>query len=140
MDGLNPFGLFGDKKEEVKTICWRPKQALIECILTTKCFRELGEIDKCIAASECHLEKKNWVLCKLNHCNPRYRLRGVAYDVTGADAKKIEARNARIAKRLAEEKGLFENTVVVEEAQKRLQQQHEQDVRDGKIDQFGNRT
>ena len=29
-------------KDDTKAICWRPKQALIECVTTTKCFEEMG--------------------------------------------------------------------------------------------------
>lgn len=94
-------------KEDPKAVCWRPKQALIECVMKTKCYREVGDIEQCIAAAECHLERKNWILCKTNVMNPRYRLRGNPYDVGTEDQKKIEARNERIAKRLAEEQGLL---------------------------------
>jgi len=92
-------------REEAKQVCWRPKQALTECVMKTKCFQEMGEVEPCIAASECYQERKNWVLCKCNVMNPRYRLRGNPYDVGSADQKKIEARNERIARRMAEENG-----------------------------------
>lgn len=91
--------------EEVKAICWRPKQALMECLIKTKCFSEHGEIEPCINANECMLERKNWVLCKVNAHNPRYRLRGNPYDVATDDVKKIEARDERIRRRQMEEAG-----------------------------------
>ena len=93
-------------QEDPKAVCWRPKQALIECIIKTKCFQEMQQVEPCIAASECYHERKNWVLCKCNVSNPRYRLRGNPYDIGSEDQKKIEARNERIAKRQAEEQGL----------------------------------
>lgn len=110
-------------QEDPKAVCWRPKQALIECVLKTKCFREVGDIEKCIVASECHLEKKNWVLCKTNVMNPRYRLRGNPYDIGSEDQKKIEARNERIAKRLAEEQGLFQHKDQLAYVRQQAQQQ-----------------
>lgn len=91
--------------EETKAICWRPKQALIECIVKTKCFEEHQEVEPCISASQCLVERKNWVLCKANAINPRYRLRGNPYDTASEDAKKIEARNERIRRRQLEEEG-----------------------------------
>jgi cytochrome c oxidase assembly factor 5 len=97
--------------EEPKAQCWRPKQALIECVLKTKCFEEMKEVEPCIAAAQCFHERKNWVLCKTNVLNPRYRLRGNPYDVASEDTKKIEARNERIARRMAEEQGLSGATV-----------------------------
>lgn len=92
--------------EEPKSVCWRPKQALIECIIRTKCYQEMGTVEDCMACAECYLERKNWVLCKVNVMNPRYRLRGNPYDIGTEDQKKIEARNERIAKRMAEEQGI----------------------------------
>jgi cytochrome c oxidase assembly factor 5 len=93
-------------RPEAKVICWRPKQALIECVVKTKCFEEMGEIEPCISATQCHLERKNWVLCKTNALNPRYRLRGNPYDVASDDQKKIEARDERIKARMRQEEGL----------------------------------
>ncbi|CAD2214807.1 hypothetical protein AGDE_00605 [Angomonas deanei] len=88
-------------------MCWRPKNALIECVVNTKCFEEKNEIEGCIAANECFLERRNWTLCKMNAMNPRYRLRGNPYDVATEDQKKIEARDERIRRRELEEEGIF---------------------------------
>jgi hypothetical protein len=93
-------------EDEVKSVCWRPKQAMIECIIKSKCYEEMSDVEKCIACAECYLERKNWVLCKFNVMNPRYRLRGNPYDIGTEDQKKIEARNERIARRMAEEQGI----------------------------------
>jgi|SRR4051812_6945040 hypothetical protein len=92
-------------EEGPKRLCWRPQQALIECVYKTKCYEESKDIELCLQANQCFLEKKNWVLCKTNSINPRYRLRGNPYDVASDDHKKIEARNARILKRQMEEDG-----------------------------------
>lgn len=92
--------------EGPKRVCWRPKQALIECVIKTKCYEEKGEIEPCTLANQCFLERKNWVLCKANATNPRYRLRGNPYDVASEDQRKIEARNERIARRQREENGV----------------------------------
>lgn len=96
--------LFG----ELKPVCWRPKEQLIECISRSKCFDERRSIEDCVTESECFLERKNWVLCKLNSTNPRYRLRGNPYDTATVDQKKIEARNERIMKRELEDEGIFQ--------------------------------
>lgn len=95
-------------EKQQKTICWRPKQTLIECVVKTKCFEEKNDVGECVAANDCFLERKNWVLCKMNAVNPRYRLRGNPYDIASEDVKKIEARNERILKRDLEEEGLWE--------------------------------
>lgn len=92
--------------EDPKRLCWRPQQALIECVAKTKCFEEHKEIEKCLVANQCYLERKNWILCKTNSVNPRYRLRGNPYDVASEDQKRIEARDARIRKRQMEAEGL----------------------------------
>eukprot|EP00758_Cryptobia_borreli_P002513 Tbor_TRINITY_DN3086_c0_g1::TRINITY_DN3086_c0_g1_i1::g.17341::m.17341/K18178/COA5, PET191; cytochrome c oxidase assembly factor 5 len=92
-------------EREVKPLCWRPKNTLVECLVKTKCFAEKGDIEGCIAANECFLERKNYVLCKMNSINPRYRLRGNPYDVATEDQKKIEARNNRIIERELEAEG-----------------------------------
>ena len=92
-------------RHEEKKLCWRPKGALVECIMRSKCFEEKQDLEECIAASECFLERKNWVLCRLNSINPRYRLRGNPYDVSSEDTKKVEARNQRILERQVEEEG-----------------------------------
>lgn len=95
-------------EKETKSICWRPKQTLIECIVKSKCFEEKNDVGDCVSVSDCHLERKNWVLCKMNAMNPRYRLRGNPYDVATEDQRKIEARNERIMKREMEEEGIWE--------------------------------
>jgi hypothetical protein len=105
-------------RNEEKKLCWRPKQAFIECTLKTKCYKEKESIEECLAASECFLERKNWVLCKLNSTNPRYRLRGNPYDIATEDQKKIEQRNARIIQRQLEDEGL-DIEHAAEEAKKR---------------------
>jgi hypothetical protein len=102
----NFFQLINMDEDEVKSVCWRPKQAMIECIIKSKCYEEMSDVEKCIACAECYLERKNWVLCKFNVMNPRYRLRGNPYDIGTEDQKKIEARNERIARRMAEEQGI----------------------------------
>ena len=94
-----------DADKEIKPACWRPKQALITCIVRTKCFDEHQTVEDCIAATECFQERKNWVLCKMNLTNPRYRLRGNPYDVATEDQKKVESRNRRIMERQMEEEG-----------------------------------
>ena len=91
---------------ETKRLCWRPKQALIECVFKTQCYEEHKDIETCLMANQCFLERKNWVLCKTNAINPRYRMRGNPYDVASEDQKKIEARNERIVKRQLEEEGI----------------------------------
>eukprot|EP00658_Telonema_sp_P-2_P075792 TRINITY_DN65552_c0_g1_i1.p1 TRINITY_DN65552_c0_g1~~TRINITY_DN65552_c0_g1_i1.p1 ORF type:complete len:117 (-),score=34.49 TRINITY_DN65552_c0_g1_i1:267-617(-) len=63
------------------------------------------QIEDCIAANECFLERKNYTLCKMNSINPRYRLRGNPYDVATEDQKRLEARNERIANRELEQAG-----------------------------------
>jgi cytochrome c oxidase assembly factor 5 len=95
-------------EKEQKSICWRPKNTLIECIVKSKCFEAKENIEDCVADSDCHLERKNWLLCKMNAINPRYRLRGNPYDVATEDQKKIEARNERIMRRDMEEEGIWE--------------------------------
>lgn len=90
----------------VKPICWRPKQALIECIVKTRCYAEHNKVEPCIAANECYLERKNWTLCKTNAINPRYRMRGNPYDLASEDQKKIEARDERIRQRMLEDRGI----------------------------------
>ncbi|AAZ10674.1 hypothetical protein, conserved [Trypanosoma brucei brucei TREU927] len=104
----NYFVSQGDSfmEKENKSICWRPKNALIECIVSTKCFEEKQSVEDCVAASECFMERRNWTLCKVNAVNPRYRLRGNPYDVATEDQKKIEARNERIKRRELEEEGI----------------------------------
>lgn len=92
--------------KETKTLCWRPKNTLIECIVRTKCFEDKNDVSECIAANECYLERKNYILCKLNAINPRYRIRGNPYDTATEDQKKIEARNERIQRRELEEAGI----------------------------------
>ena len=49
-----------------KRLCWRPQQALIECVFKTKCYEEHKDIETCLMANQCFLERKNWVLCKTN--------------------------------------------------------------------------
>jgi hypothetical protein len=95
-------------EKPVKSVCWRPKHTLIECIVRTKCFEEKNDVEDCVSVSDCHLERKNWVLCKLNAMNPRYRLRGNPYDIATEDQRKIEARNERIMKRDLEEEGFWQ--------------------------------
>lgn len=94
-------------EKERKGYCWRPKNALIECIVATKCFEEKGNIEDCIAVEDCFLERRNWTICKANAMNPRYRLRGNPYDVATQDQKKIEARDERIRQRELEEEGII---------------------------------
>lgn len=74
-------------------------------MVRTKCYEDKGQIEECIAANECFLERKNYTLCKMNSINPRYRLRGNPYDVATEDQKRIEARNERIAQRELEQNG-----------------------------------
>lgn len=104
-------------ESEHKSICWRPKNTLIECIVRTKCFEEKNDVGECVSANECFLERKNWVLCKMNAINPRYRLRGNPYDVATEDQRKIEARNERIMKRDLEEEGLWEKQMLQKQAE-----------------------
>ena len=93
-------------RHEDKKLCWRPKSALIDCLIKTKCFEEKQDIEECLATAECFLERKNWVLCRMNSINPRYRLRGNPYDISTEDQKKVEARNERIVQRQIEEEGV----------------------------------
>ena len=94
-------------EKEIKYKCWRPRDALVECVVRTKCFAEKEDVEECLTTPDCFLERKNWILCRLNAQNPRYRLRGNPYDVSTEDQRKIESRNARIKRREAEEDGLL---------------------------------
>ena len=103
---MDRMGLRDYMFPDAKPSCWRPKEALIECIVKTRCFAEHNKVEPCISANECYLERKNWVMCKTNTMNPRYRLRGNPYDIASEDVKKSEARDERIKKRMMEDQGI----------------------------------
>jgi len=90
----------------------------MKCIMKTKCFKEKESagstkpMEDCLTVQDCFLERKNWIVCKMNSHNPKYRNRGNPYDQVTQDQRKSEERMDRIRAQMAEEAGSGDRTVI----------------------------
>ena len=90
---------------ETKRACWRAKEGFLKCLAKSTCYKETRSFEDCLLDDSCYLARKNWVICKMNSANPKYRNRGNPYDIMTEDQRKVQDRVERLRQRIAEEDG-----------------------------------
>ena len=94
---------------EARKACWRAKESFLKCLAQSNCYKETRSFEGCLLEDSCYVARKNWVICKMNAANPKYRNRGNPYDIMTEDQRKVQERVERLQQRIVEEDGVAED-------------------------------